>query len=161
MELLSILLGGGLRIIPEFLKWLDAKNERAHELAMFDKQLEADRLKAQDEMSKIEAQGKIAVTIEDLKALTAGVTAQATMTGVKWIDGINMLVRPLLAFQWLIVLWPAVVVAGILIAVNSGTDVLVAIKAAFGPDEKSLAMSIASFWLVDRAIRYQNGQLGK
>lgn len=154
--LLSTLLGGGLRLVPEIMKLLDAKSARSHELAMLDKQNEADRLKSVSELSQIEAQGRIAVSIEDLKALAAGVTAQSVMTGVRWVDALNQAVRPVLAFQWLIFLWPAVIVAGIVLAVQGGTDVLVAMQSAFGKDEKSMAMSIASFWLVDRTIRYQN-----
>lgn len=156
MELLNILLGGALRFIPEIMKLMDAKNARSHELAMFDKQLEADKLKASNELTLAEAQGKIAVSIEDLKALSAAVTAQATITGVKWVDGLNALVRPLLAFQWLIVLWPAVIVCGVIVSIQSGVTTPAAIMAAFGADEKSMAMSIASFWLVDRVLRYQN-----
>ena len=38
--LLGGLLGGAFRLAPEFLKWLDRKGERGHELAMQDKALE-------------------------------------------------------------------------------------------------------------------------
>ena len=69
------------------------------------------------------------------------------------------MIRPLLAAQWLIFLWPAVIVAGFILAVMSGTDPLVALKAAFGIDEKAMAASIASFWLVDRSLR--TGLFGK
>ena len=43
--LLGTLFGGLFRMALEVLKWVDRKDERAHELAMFDKQLEADKLK--------------------------------------------------------------------------------------------------------------------
>ena len=55
--LVGTLLGGAFRMAPELLKWLDRKGDRAHELAMFDKQIEADKLRAmqQLEMSQLQA----------------------------------------------------------------------------------------------------------
>lgn len=159
MELLSILLGGVLRFVPEVFKWLDAKNAREHEVKMFDKNIEMEKLKAANELTKAETEGRIAVTIEDLKALAAGVSAQSVMTGVKWVDAFNQLIRPLLAFQWLLLLWPAVIVCGVIVAIQQGDSTVTAIMSAFGKDEKALAQSIASFWLVDRALRYQNAQI--
>ena len=67
-------------------------------------------------------------------------------------------IRPLLALQWLIVLWPAVIIAGFALAVQTGADPLVALKAAFGVDEKAMAASVASFWLVDRSLRKMSGR---
>ena len=44
--LLGGLLGGAFRLAPEILKWLDRKGERSHELAMQDKALEFEKLRA-------------------------------------------------------------------------------------------------------------------
>ena len=74
------------------------------------------------------------------------------------MDALNALVRPLLAMQWLILLWPAVIVAGFALAIQHGADPLVALKAAFGVDEKAMAASVASFWLVDRSLRKMSGR---
>lgn len=156
--LIGTLFGGAFRLAPELLKWLDRKDERKHELAMFDKQLEADKLKAQsaETLARIEADRGIGV--EEIRALVEGAKAQAVMTGVKWVDAMNQLVRPTLAFQWLIVLWPAVTVAGFLLAVNAGTNPLEALRAAFGAEEKAMAASIASYWLLDRSLRKSGGR---
>ena len=151
--LIGTLFGGLFRLAPEVLKWLDAKNDRAHELAMFDKQLEADRLRATSEIDKINAQSSAAMGVEEIRAIVEATKAQATQTGIKFVDGFNSLIRPALAAQWLIFLWPAVIVAGFVMAVAAGADPLVALKAAFGVDEKAMAASIASFWLVDRSLR--------
>lgn len=79
-------------------------------------------------------------------------------TGIKWVDAFNALIRPLLALQWLILLWPAIIVAGFAMAVAAGADPLAALKAAFGTDEKAMAASVASFWLVDRSLRKMGRQ---
>lgn len=152
-SLIGTLFGGVFRLVPEILKWLDRRDERAHELAMLDKQYALDKLHAEAgaQLATIEANRQ--TTALDIQALIEATKAQGQLTGIKLVDAMNGLVRPLLAFQWLLLLWPAVVVAGIALAVAHGTDPLHAIKAAFGVEEKALACSIASFWLVDRSLR--------
>lgn len=152
-SLIGSLLGGLFRLAPEVMQWIDKKDERKHELAMFDKQLEADKQRAAAAQELTETQGSITLESADIQAIVDATKIQGQQTGVKWVDAFNSLIRPMLALQWLILLWPAVVVAGFLYSVKFGTDPLVAVKAAFGPDEKAMAASIASFWLVDRSLR--------
>lgn len=154
----SMALGGAARLVPEVLKWLDRKDERKHELSMFDRQLEADRIKLDASQKLAETQAEERVTVADLQALVEATKAQAQPTGIRWVDAMNALVRPVLAFQWLILLWPAVIVAGFVLAVQAGADPLAAMVKAFGADEKTMAASVASFWLVDRSLRKLSGR---
>lgn len=156
--LLGTLFGGLFRMAPEVLKWLDRKDERKHELSMFDKQLEADKLKGDQALAQINAQADASIGAAEIQAIIEATKAQGVQTGIKWVDAFNAIIRPLLALQWLIVLWPAVVVAGFALAVQTGADPLVALKAAFGVDEKAMAASVASFWLVDRSLRKMSGR---
>lgn len=156
--LLGTLFGGAFRLAPEILKWMDRKDERSHELAMFDKQLEADKLKGDQQLAQINAQADASIGAAEVQAIIEATKAQAVQTGIKWVDALNALVRPLLAMQWLILLWPAVIVAGFALAIQHGTDPLVALRAAFGVDEKAMAASVASFWLVDRSLRKMFGR---
>ena len=156
--LLGTLFGGIFRMAPEVLKWLDRKDERKHELSMFDKQLEADKLKGDQALAQINAQADASIGAAEIQAIIEATKAQGVQTGIKWVDAFNAIIRPLLALQWLIVLWPAVVIAGFALAVQTGADPLVALKAAFGVDEKAMAASVASFWLVDRSLRKMSGR---
>lgn len=156
--LLGTLFGGLFRMAPEVLKWLDRKDERKHELSMFDKQLEADKLKGDQALAQINAQADATIGAAEIQAIIEATKAQGVQTGIKWVDAFNAIIRPLLALQWLIVLWPAVVIAGFALAVHTGADPLVALKAAFGVDEKAMAASVASFWLVDRSLRKMSGR---
>lgn len=156
--LLGILFGGIFRMAPEVLKWLDRKDERKHELSMFDKQLEADKLKGDQALAQINAQADASIGAAEIQAIIEATKAQGVQTGIKWVDAFNAIIRPLLALQWLIVLWPAVIIAGFALAVQTGADPLVALKAAFGVDEKAMAASVASFWLVDRSLRKMSGR---
>lgn len=152
--LLGTLFGGAFRLAPEVLKWMDRKNERAHEALMADKSAALEQAKAASAQRLAETNAAATISAEEIHALIEATKAQAQMTGIKLVDGLNSLVRPVLAVQWLILLWPAVVVAGIVLAVQAGTDPITAIKAAWGVEEKAMASSIASFWLVDRSLRY-------
>lgn len=151
--LIGTLFGGAFRLAPEILRWMDKKNERAHELALLDKQIEADKLMAQQQLAQITAQADATIGAAEIQAIIEATRAQAAQTGIKWVDALNALVRPLLAFQWLIFLWPAVIVAGFALAIQHGADPLAALRSAFGQDEKAMAASVASFWLVDRSLR--------
>lgn len=156
--LFGTLFGGIFRMAPEVLKWLDRKDERKHELSMFDKQLEADKLKGDQSLAQINAQADASIGAAEIQAIIEATKAQGVQTGIKWVDAFNAIIRPLLALQWLIVLWPAVIIAGFALAVQTGADPLVALKAAFGVDEKAMAASVASFWLVDRSLRKMSGR---
>ena len=156
--LIGTLFGGIFRMAPEVLKWLDRKDERKHELSMFDRQLEADKLKGDQVVAQINAQADATIGAAEVQAIIEATKAQAVQTGIKWVDAFNAIIRPLLALQWLILLWPAVVIAGFALAVQTGADPLVALKAAFGVDEKAMAASVASFWLVDRSLRKMSGR---
>jgi len=125
---------------------------------MFDKQLEADKMKGDQQLAQINAQADASIGAAEIQAIIEATKAQATQTGIKWVDALNALVRPLLAMQWLILLWPAVIVAGFALAIQHGTDPLVALRSVFGVDEKAMAASVASFWLVDRSLRKMFGR---
>ena len=151
--LIGTLLGGIFRMLPELLKWFDRKDDRKHELAMFDKQLEADKLRGDQAQWLAQTQADAAIGNAEIQAIIEATKIQGQQTGIRWVDAFNSLIRPLLAIQWLIILWPAVVVAGFIMAVRFGTDPLEALKGAFGVEEKAMASSVASFWLVDRSLR--------
>ena len=147
--LVGTLFGGLFRLVPEALKLLDTKNERAHELNMFDKQIKLDTLRAQANIDN----NNTSIEIADIQAIIEASKAQSTTTGTKWVDALNSSIRPILALQWLILLWPAVIISGIISAIGSGVDPLIVVNSMFGDEEKAMASSIASFWLVDRSLR--------
>jgi len=153
--ILSTVVGGAFRLAPEVLKWLDRKDERKHEVLMLEKQNEFEKMKAEYAQKLAETQAEERITVTDIQAIVEATKAQAQQTGIKFVDGFNALIRPLLAFQWLICLWPSILVATFVLSVMDGTPALKALS-VFGEDEKSLAMSIAAFWLVDRALRKTN-----
>lgn len=146
------LLGGLFRCVPEFLKWLDRKDERKHELAMQDKQLEFQKLSGSQKIEEkgLENQGEWNKGYLD--ALKEAITAQGQKTGSKLIDGFNALMRPLIACQWVLLLYPAALIASFILAVDHGTAPLEALKNTFGPDEKAIASGIINFFFLNRVF---------
>jgi hypothetical protein len=71
---------------------------------------------------------------------------------VKWIDGLSKLMRPLITIQWVVFLYPAVIVCGFIVLVQSGVSVLQALPAVFGPEEKALVAGILNFWFLGRVF---------
>lgn len=63
-------------------------------------------------------QADAAIGAAEIRAIIEATKAQAVQTGIKWVDAFNAIIRPLLALQWLILLWPAVVIAGFALAVT-------------------------------------------
>jgi len=147
--LLGSLFGGLFRLVPELLRWFDRKDEREHELAL----IAANEIRGTQQLSSEEIHGTQQLNSEELAALVEGVKAAATQSGIKWIDGLNALIRPWIAFQWVLVLWPTVIISGIVMSVQSGTNVLEAIQATFGSEEKAVCSSIVGFWYMDRSLR--------
>lgn len=156
LETLITLLGGGLggllRLAPEVMKLMDRKNERSHELAMFDKQLEADRLKGEQRLAETQAAGQITLDQAGLVALTESIKAQGQLTGVKWVDALSQLMRPLITLQWVVLLYPAVIVASFITLLHGGGDVLSSLQKVFGTEEKALVSVIIGFWFVNRSM---------
>lgn len=161
--LLGSLVGIGSRLIPEVLKFLDAKNERKHELDMQDKALEFQRLKGDQRVDEIRAEGDKSWDDASLKALVESIKGQDAilpLSGSKFTDFLisianiaSKLMRPAITFQWVIMLYPAVIVASFIIAVQGGVPALEALVNVFGPAEKALVSGIVNFWFLDRILK--------
>lgn len=147
------IVGGAFRMAPEILKWADRKNERAHELAMFDKQLDADKLKVQSAQSLAQMQADASLNIADLQAIIEATKAQAVQTGIGWVDAISSLMRPVLTFYWCIVLYTVALACQYVVLIDQGQAAVQAILALWGSEEKAMVSSMLSFWFVDRAMR--------
>ena len=143
-------LGAFARLIPEVLSFMDKKNERSHELAMQDKALAFQRLKGDQRLDEIRTEGQVEYDIGLLDVLKQAQRDQFAPSGVKWVDGFNKLIRPLMAAQWVILLWPGVVVASFIILMQGGLGTADALVKVFGPEEKAFASAIANFYIMNR-----------
>jgi len=141
------LLGGLFRLAPEVIKIFDAKNERSHELAMLQAEMEFAKLNAEREMHRTDA----AMTIAELDAMGAALKEQGqTARAAGWfVAAISALVRPLVTY-WFVIMYSVVKIVSIQMAVAAGgfwKDVLVT---SWTPEDASLLMLILTFWFVGR-----------
>lgn len=150
---ISTIGGGILRLIPEWLAVKDKEKARDHEFRMFDLQLEADKLRSKlriDE-ARVEVEGK--EILAEIGAITDAAKAQATQTGVKFIDGLNASVRPVLTYWWCVILYT--INKGVLmyLALKSETELSKVAGVVMTDFDAAVVASMIGFWFVDRAIR--------
>ena len=150
--IISGIFGGILRLAPEIFKMINAKGERTHELAMQKVAYDFQVLKGNQHIDEIQEQGQADWNTGALDALKAAIEDQGKPSGVKWIDGFSKLMRPLITFQWVVLLYPAVIVATFVILLQQGEPVIVAMNQAFGPEEKALVAFVVDFWFIGRTL---------
>jgi hypothetical protein len=73
------LFGGVFRLIPEFMKMWDRKNEREHEVILGEQQMEMIKLQGSYKMQEVNA----ATDIAHMNAIMEVAKAQAQPTGIK------------------------------------------------------------------------------
>ena len=143
-------LGGVFRLVPEVMKFFDAKNERAHELAMQDKQLEFIKVQGNQKLDEIHAQQE-AIDVQTLKDV---LVAQAQPTGNVFIDFLNTSVRPVSTYV-LLCLYVFVKYATLVSLMKDGAGALTIATALYTPDDQALFWGIMNFWFLDRVIKSQ------
>lgn len=149
---LSGVFGGLLRLVPEIFKMINAKGERTHELAMQKVAYDFQVLKGNQRIDEIQEQGQADWNTGALDALQAAIKDQGTPSGIKWIDGLSKLMRPLITLQWVVILYPAVIISTFVILYQQGVPVIDAMNRVFGPEEKGLVAFIADFWFIGRVL---------
>jgi hypothetical protein len=149
--LLGGLLGGVFRIVPEILKYLDAKNDRAHELAMQDKAMEFERLKGDMRVEEIRAQGDQDWNVGALESLKEAISAQSIKSGIAWIDGLSSSVRPIVTY-WFTGLYCLLKIAIFVSALDAGTPWTDAVKLIWAPEDMALFAGILNFWFLGRVF---------
>ncbi|ODT88099.1 hypothetical protein [Phenylobacterium sp. SCN 70-31] len=157
--LLGGVFGGLLRLAPELLKHLDRGGERKHELAMLDRQIELDKMRGEQALALARAEAEEARESFDAQALIEALQGQMRPSGIRWVDGVSSLIRPVLTFYWCVFLYTAALVAQFVVLTaqldvgGAGDAPWRAILTLWGADEKAIAGSMFAFWFADRALR--------
>ena len=150
--ILSLLSGGVLRLLPEVLSFLDKKQDRQHELAMCDKQMELKKLDASNQIAIASEQHDAGVDIGLLNALTEAQKSQSTVTGIKLVDALNALVRPTITYA---IFGMYVIIRFVMIAVAikaNPTAWMPILAASWTESDMSMLNMILGFWFLSRTI---------
>ena len=149
-SILGGLLGGITRMVPEVMSFMDKKNERKHELAMLAASVEADKVRGELEMAKIDQKIEGEQFAAALSTLQTSVASQAAKSGNAIMDGINVLVRPMITyivfFMWVMVKFVA------LYNYTGDLGLEKAINVWWGPEDQAMLAAILNFWFLGRVF---------
>ena len=148
------LLGGIFRLAPEVLKFFDKKNERQHELAMFDKQCDLEKVRGQQKLAEIGAQREAAVDSGVMDAFNAAINQQAEMVKAAggWAASLSASVRPVVTY-WVLFIWSFVHVWFALNAWLAGMPPAEVFKTMMTPDFSALLSGTINYWFLDRTLK--------
>lgn len=152
---LGSLLGGLFRLAPEVLKWLDKKNERAHELAMFDRQCQLEQQRGAQRLQEIGAQRDMAIDTGVLDALKGAIDQQTEMvkaSGPGWVAALSASVRPVVTY-WVLGIWSFVHVWFAWQGWMAGLAPAEVFRLAMSADMAALVAGTINYWFLDRTLK--------
>lgn len=151
--LLGSIFGGLFRLAPEVLKWLDKKNERQHELAMFNRQCDLEAQRGAQKLQEIGAQHGMAVDVGVLDAFKSALDQQAEMAKAAggWVASLSASVRPVVTY-WVLFIWSFVHIWFAWNAWLQGMPPVEVFKTAMSPDFAALVSGTINYWFLDRTL---------
>lgn len=151
--LLGSIFGGLFRLAPEILKFMDKKNERQHELNMFQLQTDLEKMRGQFKMEE----KYVDFSVQQLDTIKEAFKDQAqTAKEAGWVvSAISALVRP--GITWaLFFMYAAVKAAAIVMAFQTGGHWTEVITRVWDADDFAMLNMCLTFWFVGRSIeKYQ------
>jgi hypothetical protein len=152
--LLGSIFGGLFRLAPEVLKFLDRKNERQHELSMFDKQCDLEKQRGAQKLQEIGAQHGMAVDVGVLDALKGAIDQQTEMvkSAGGWVASLSASVRPVVTY-WILFIWSFVHIWFAWNAWLQGMPPVEVFKTAMSPDFAALVAGTINYWFLDRTLK--------
>ena len=144
------LFGGLFRLAPEVLKFFDKQNDRKHELAMMDKQLDYEKLKAEFNVEE----KYVDFSVHQLDAMQEAFKEQAATatSSYKWVSALSALVRPVVTYV-LFGLYVCFKIAMMYYAVQTGIPWNEVMQQAWNQDDFAMLNAILMFWFVGRTIQ--------
>lgn len=151
--LLGSIFGGIFRLAPEVLKWLDKKNERQHELAMFDRQCQLEAQRGAQKLQEIGAQREAAIDTGVLTAFNSAIQQQAEMVKAAggWVASLSASVRPVVTY-WVLLIWSFTHVWFGYNAWAAGLPAIDVFKTMMTADFSALLAGTINYWFLDRTL---------
>jgi hypothetical protein len=151
--ILGSIFGGVFRLAPEVLKWMDKKNERAHELNMFKFQCDLEQQRGAQKLAEIGAQREAAVDVGVMNAFQSAIEQQATMVKAAggWVASLSASVRPVVTY-WVLFVWSFIHVWFAWNAWLGGAPATEVFKTMMTPDFSALLSGTINYWFLDRTL---------
>ena len=151
---LGSVIGGAFRLIPEFLKALDRKNERQHELSMFERQCKLEEQRGAQKLSEIGAAREVAIDTSAMSALESAIDQQTEMvkaSGRGFVAALSASVRPVVTY-WVLALWTFIHTWYAYTALLAGGSPDVIFNQMMSADFAALVAGTLNYWFLDRTL---------
>ena len=151
--LLGSIFGGLFRLAPEVLKFLDRKNERLHELKMFEQQCQLEQMRGAQKLQEIGAQHGMAVDVGVLDAFKSALDQQTEMVKAAggWVASLSASVRPVVTY-WILFIWSFVHIWFAWNAWLQGMPPVEVFKTAMSPDFSALVAGTINYYFMNRTL---------
>lgn len=152
--IIGSLLGGLFRLAPEVLKFFDKKNERLHELKMFEQQCQLENMRAQNRLQEIGALKEMAVDVGVIGALKSAIDQQAEMVKAagSWVASLSASVRPVITY-WVFGVWTGIHVFLCVQGYNEGMSTREMTTMFLSVDFVALVSGTLNYWFLDRTLQ--------
>ena len=151
--LLGSIFGGLFRLAPEVLKFLDKKNERQHELSMFQLQTDLEKMRGEFKMEE----KYVDYSIQQMDTIKEAFKEQAqTAKEAGWFASfITAVTRP--GLTWIAFgVYVAVKAAGLTIAFQTNANWAEVLTKSYDEDDFAMLNMMLTFWFVGRSIEKYN-----
>ncbi len=147
------IVGGVFRLIPEAIKYFDKKNERAHELSMFQERMSLEKMRGEQKLDEIRELHQESIDTGVLSAFSAAIEGQTQMAVAAggWAAKLSALVRPLITY-WVWFLYSTSLLVLIWTTWTVTKDPEQIAKLVLTPDFITLLCGITNFWFLDRML---------
>ena len=145
LTLLGSLLGFLSSIFPEFLKLFRDSQDRKHELAILDRQIEQQRLGHSQRLEEIQ----IAADVAESQALYSYASHP---TGSPRVEALQASVRPVITYAFFLVFAVVKISALATLLQTDGITMAAVLQATWDEETHALFAAVMSFWFGSRQI---------
>jgi len=145
--LLGGVFGGVLRLAPELFKIFDRANERKHELALLNTEMEFAKVRGEIAMRQTEA----VMTMAEMDTMAAAFKEQSetAKNAGRFVSAVSAMVRPSVTYLFLF-LYVAVKIATFMLALEQDGGWKEVLLSIWGSEDLAVFNMIISFWFVGR-----------
>lgn len=143
--LLGSLLGFVSSAFPDFLKLWQDRSDKKHELAILDRQMEAQKQGHNQRLEEINVQA-------DISESQALYKHASQPSGVRWVEALRASVRPIVTYAFFL-LFATVKIAALFKLLDSGVAITDGLIAVWDIETQALFAAVMSFWFGQRALQ--------
>ena len=151
LTLLGSLLGFISSAFPDLLKLWQDHQDRKHELAIMDRQMEQMRPGHSQRLEEIAVEADIA----ESKSIYRH---DSRPSGIKWVDGLRASVRPVITYAFFLLFTTVKTAALYVLVSEQGLSVIQALPQIWDPETQALFAAVMSFWFGQRALAKARGK---